>query len=239
VEARSTWGRIYECRFLPRDHIAALDASSGVATGWNPSANNDVKTLLLSGGLLYAGGLFTSVGQPRNHLAAFDPATGLTTAWNPNVDGPVYALAVNGNTGYLGGEFFHIGGQMRSRIGAVDAASGSVTAWDPIGNGFTVRALAPSGGLVYVGGAFWNIGGEYRVGLAALDATTGTATPWNPNPTGNMSNIDGGYPWPSIHAFAISGGTLYAVGSFWQPRSGLVAMPSSTVDALASERGVH
>jgi hypothetical protein len=215
-----------------RNHIAALDTSSGLATGWNPSADNDVLALASNGGVLYAGGLFTTVGQPRNHLAALDPATGLTFAWNPNADGPVYAIAANGNTVYAGGDFTHMGGQLRNRIAAVNAASGSPTTWDPNANGFTVRTLALSEGVVYVGGRFWTIGGEDRIGLAALDATTGAPTPWNPNPSVNMDVF--GIPWPGANAFAFSGGTIYVAGNFWrmggQPQSGLAAVTTATVD---------
>src|SRR6266849_5979537 len=43
-----------------RNNIAALDASSGLATVWNPNANQWVQSLAVSGDTVYAGGYFTS-----------------------------------------------------------------------------------------------------------------------------------------------------------------------------------
>ncbi|MDD5749142.1 MAG: hypothetical protein PHP64_08925, partial [Actinomycetota bacterium] len=43
-----------------RNYIAAIDAGTGNATDWNPNANDDVETLSISGGTIYAGGDFTS-----------------------------------------------------------------------------------------------------------------------------------------------------------------------------------
>ncbi len=62
-----------------RTYIAALDATSGLATAWNPSADNTVQTLVVSGNTVYAGGFFTQIGgQGRNYLASstIAPATG-------------------------------------------------------------------------------------------------------------------------------------------------------------------
>src|SRR2546427_12849804 len=54
-----------------RNRIAALDATSGAATAWNPNANNVVYTLAVSGSTVYAGGGFTGIGGPaRNRIAA-------------------------------------------------------------------------------------------------------------------------------------------------------------------------
>ena len=79
-----------------RNHIAALDASTGLATAWNPGAdgrnrrNGDVGALAVSGSTVYAGGYFTSIGgQTRNHIAALDASSGLATAWDPDANGTV------------------------------------------------------------------------------------------------------------------------------------------------------
>jgi hypothetical protein len=158
-------------------------ATTGLATAWNPGADNNVRALAVSGSTVYAGGYFTSIGgQSRTYIAALDAGTGLATAWNPGaVTLGVDALAVDGSTVYAGGSFSEIGGQSRHYIAALDAATGLATAWNPAANG-TVTALAVSGSTVYAGGGF---GG----GIAALDATTGLATVWNPGRTASYS------PW--------------------------------------------
>ena len=118
-----------------RAAIAALDATTGQATAWNPDASFSygganyspyVFALALSGNTLYAGGHFTSIGgQTRNGIAALDATTGQATAWNPdasfsyggvNYSPDVAALAMSGNTVYVGGGFSRICGQDRCNL---------------------------------------------------------------------------------------------------------------------------
>jgi hypothetical protein len=104
-----------------RNHIAALDATTGAATAWNPNANDFVYALAVSGSTIYAGGDFTSIGgQARNRIAALDAATGAAAVpWNPNASGRVNALALSGTTVYAGGVFNSIGGKAQSYIAAM------------------------------------------------------------------------------------------------------------------------
>ena len=57
-----------------RNNIAALDATTGNATNWNPNADFTVRTLAVSGSTVYVGGNFTSIGQGNSHpwFARFD-----------------------------------------------------------------------------------------------------------------------------------------------------------------------
>jgi hypothetical protein len=181
----------------------------------------------VSGGTVYAGGYFTSIGgQTRTNIAALDSASGVATAWNPNAHGEVDALAVSGGTVYAGGYFTSIGGQPRNRIAALDAASGVATAWDPNADS-NVDALAVSGGTVYAGGYFTSIGGYLRIYIAALDAASGAATAWDPNAN------------DYVFALAVSGGTVYAGGGFTsiggQSQAGVAAISAdaSTATLLA------
>ena len=73
-----------------RNNIAALDATSGTATTWDPNAGDKVNTLAVSGTTVYAGGWFTTIGgQTRNRIAALDATSGTATTWNPNANGYV------------------------------------------------------------------------------------------------------------------------------------------------------
>jgi hypothetical protein len=243
-------------RGQPRNHLAHLDAGGGL-TAWNPSANGSVRALVVNGGTVYAGGDFTSIGEkPRNYIAALDAATGAATAWNPNANATrgygVNALAVSGGTVYAGGGFTSIGGQPRNAIAALDAATGGATGWDPNASG-VVFALAVSGGTVYAGGGFTSIGGQVRVNIAAIDAATGAATAWNPSTDYcEDPRICGS---PIVYALTVSGGTVYAGGSFHSiggaPRNSIAAidattgytttwnanMPAGVVNALAVSGG--
>lgn len=202
----------------PRDGLAALDATSGNATAWNPNPAREfgdpaLTTLAVSGSLVYVSGFFSSVGgQPRNGLAALDVVSGSATAWNPTVPGGTRALAVSGSTVYAGGS---------SALMALDAVTGAASSWNPQPNG-PVNALAVSGTKVYAGGIFTGAGtplGTVR-GVAKLSATGDLDTAWSPNPDG------------SARALAVSGSTVYVGGFFQtiggQPRNGIAAVDAAT-----------
>ena len=200
-------GNFWSIGGVVRNHLAALDATTGAPTNWDPNASGGgVEALAVSGSTVYAGGNFTGIGaQFRSRLAAIDATTGVPTTWDPNATGGVvYALSVSGTTVYAGGDFLNIGLQMRSHIAAISALTGSATAWDPSSSS-TVRALVVSGTTVYAGGDFFNIGGQPRNYIAALDATVNTnnATAWNPIATG------------AVRALALSGTMVYAGGDFF------------------------
>ncbi|MEI7635336.1 MAG: fibronectin type III domain-containing protein, partial [bacterium] len=208
--------------WTPRNHIAALDASTGFATDWNPNADSYVNALAVSGdGLtVYAGGQFTFIGgQTRNRIAALNATGNAITTWNPNANNVVLALAVSGDgtTVYAGGQFTNIGGQPRKYIAALDAAGNAITTWNPSASG-NVSIIAVSGTTVYVGGAFvTSIGGASRNRIAALNASDGLATAWNPNANSY------------VYALAVSGTTVYAGGAFTTvngttPRNRLAAL---------------
>jgi hypothetical protein len=104
-----------------RSYLAALDAATGLATAWNPTADNSVRALALQGPTIYAGGSFSNIGgQARLGLAAVDVANGLATAWSPPGLGStqlrVKALAVSGSTVYVGGPFASVGSSSRSYV---------------------------------------------------------------------------------------------------------------------------
>jgi urease beta subunit len=185
-----------------RSNIAALDASSGAALGWNPGADNMINALAVSGSTVFAGGNFHYIGgQGRNLVAALD-AYGAATAWNPDPSGQwVNALAVSGSTIYVGGNFQTMGGQTRNNIAALNVGSGVATAWDPNADN-QVNALAVSGSTVYAGGSFGSIGGQGRSNLAALDAGSGLATAWSPDANDQVLTI------------AVSGPNVYVGGKF-------------------------
>jgi hypothetical protein len=168
--------------------VAAIDATTGGATAWDPNVPEGVHSLAVNGSTVYLGGGFNTVGgQKRHGLAAVDATTGALTSWDPDVEGGlVDALVVNGSNLYVGGQFTSIGGQPRKLLAAVDLASGVPTSWDPNGGGVfqptdNVFSMAVSGSTVYAGGQFTSAGGQPRNDLAALDISTGAATAWDPN----------------------------------------------------------
>lgn len=189
-----------------RNSVAAVDATSGAVTAWNPNVIQGVTTLVVKGNTVYVGGDFQSIGgQSRRYLAAIDATTGAATSWNPMAQSSVYALAVDESTVYAGGPFLTIGGQSRRFIAALDRTTGLATGWNPTSDQF-VHSLAIRGSTIYAGGEFTVIGGQTRSRIAALDVATGAATAWNPNA--------GGGPFPFVRTIAMSGGGIYAGGQF-------------------------
>jgi hypothetical protein len=214
-----------------RNFIAALDATTGEATSWNPNATDAVLTLAVDGSTVYAGGQFDNIGgEARNDIAALDATTGTATSWDPSANHPVRALAVSGSTVYAGGDFHgvtSIGGADRNYIAALDATTGNATSWDPNasgGVGTSVDALAISGSTVYAGGRFTSIGGQPRSNIAALDAS-GNATIWDPN---SLAPVD---------ALGVSGSTVYAGGQFTniggEARNHIAALDATTGTATS------
>ena len=186
----------------PRSNIAALDATSGAATAWNPGAGGAVWALATAGDTLYAGGIFGSLGgQSRPYAGAVDVTTGIPTAWNPSANDAVTSLAVSGNTVYAGGWFTRIGGRLLNYLAALDATTGAATGWNPSPNG-ELEAVAVSGSTVYAGGWFTAVGGQPRSYLAGIDTATAAPTPWSAGP----DNV--------VYAVAASGSTVYAGGFF-------------------------
>lgn len=215
-----------------RNNLAAVNATSGLVTDWNPDADGWVTAVEPSsdGSKLYVGGFFGQVGGlTRYNLAAVDADTGTVTAWDPGISGgggfgftpPVYALAVDDNTVYVGGDFTDVGSDTRINLAAIDAATGVATSWAPNPD-MAVRDLEIEGGLLYVAGYFGNIAATARSWTAAFCVDDGTLTDWNPAPD------------DSVVALAANSGRVYLAGAFLnvgeQPRSRLAA-----VDAVTGE----
>ena len=209
---------------VARNGLAAIDATTGMATDWNPDANGLVAALAVRGNTVYAGGTFTNVGgQARTYLAALDGTTGQATAWNPSPNADVFGLAVGDSTIFVAGDFIAVGSQLRGRVAEVSLASGLATAFNPNPNG-VAHALLVSGSTLYLGGDFTHIGGAYRSLVAALDPATGLATSWNPA----ISSASD----PDVRALALAGSTLYVGGYFdhcgGQLRSNLAAIDAGS-----------
>ena len=206
---------------VPRTNLAHIRADHSVDPSFNPSVNDAVHTLAVSGSTVYVAGLFTSIGgQTRNKIAALNAADGSVMAFNPNANAGVEALAISsdGSIIYAGGRFTMIGGLPRLSLAALNAADGSATVtFNPsvtgtIGNG-VVSALARSGSTLYVGGSFNTIGGATRDNIAAVSLglpLDGVAVPtFNPSPSRSGCAACG-----SVSALAVSGSTVYAGGDF-------------------------
>ena len=204
----------------PRNGLAAVSATSGLPTTWNPGISGldntiygdpFVTAICVRGSTAYVAGHFNSIGgQVRSGVAQVDLATGGVMPWNPAPPPPsvgwadVTSLALCDSTVLLGGWFTTMGGQERSYCAEVSLTSGLATRWNPRSSG-GVLSLGATRDRAFVGGRFFSIGSQWRErkGLAAFDATTGEVKDWDPNP-------DGWGTW----ALAVTHGHVYVGGYF-------------------------
>ena len=158
----------------PRHKIAALSASTGNATSWNPNANNPVNSIIVSGSYVYTGGYFSIIGgQSRNYIARLSASTGNATTWNPNAENWLYDMALGGSTLYVAGSFVDIGGTPRRYLAAIDTTTGNRRRMNPNSNN-QVHAISLSGSALYAGGYFTSIGGRQVVASPRSTPLPGT-----------------------------------------------------------------
>lgn len=139
----------------PRNNLAAINLSTGLATAWNPNPDGHVEELVLDGGEILVGGNFITIGNAeRLNLAAVNLTSGLaSTFFTPDPNGTVHTIAVSGAAVYLGGFFSNAGGQARQNLAAVNRTTGLAQTWAPTTDD-TVFDLHLAGDSVYIGGPF-------------------------------------------------------------------------------------
>jgi uncharacterized delta-60 repeat protein len=150
----------------PRNNIARLDPTTGLADSLDPNATGGgggytrVHSIAVpADGKILAGGHFTLIGgQPRNNIARLDPITGLADSFNPDAPGLniyVHSIVVQPDGKILaGGEFTSIGGQIRNRIARLDATTGSADSFDPNANDLVRSIAVQPDGKILAGGFF-------------------------------------------------------------------------------------
>jgi hypothetical protein len=198
-----------------RDGLAAIDALTGLATGWNPAPSGGISGLVTAicpkGARVYVGGQFTSIGgQARKHLAALDTNVGFATSWNPGVEPDpdlgfinINDIAVSGQNVFVGGLFGRVGGRDRSGFAVVDSVTGLANYWDHyVSENESVEEFLVDGPTIYVGGYFSTMDTELRNGIAVMDTGTGLLLPWSPRLQASVTTIQ-------LHQ-----GAVYAGGSF-------------------------
>jgi hypothetical protein len=197
-----------------RQHVAAVDATTALATAWDPGIQGTTSipqclAVSADADAVFIGGRFTqSAGEPRINIAGLDPDDGGATSWSHDPNGDVAALERSGTTVYAGGYYSQFAGLARSGLAAFDAASGQALPWNPgtthstypLG-GFAL-ALEVDGTSLYVGGDFHGLGGSPRSYLGAVDAVTGSLLAWDPNADGKVYDL------------LVDGGRVFAAGDF-------------------------
>ncbi len=181
-----------------RNFIARLDATTGAADSFDPSANGPVSSIVVQAdGKILAGGFFTNIGgQMRNHIARLDSTTGLADSFDPNANDRVIAIAVQADGKILAGGDFNgansIGGATRNRIARLDPTTGLADSFNPNANHAVNSIAVQADGKILAGGAFSganSIGGATRNSIARLDPATGVADSFDPNASSFVFSI--------------------------------------------------
>ncbi|CUR58560.1 putative LamG domain protein jellyroll fold domain protein [metagenome] len=170
----------------PAEAVITGNVMSGTASPmWQ--TNGIVRSVLVAGNTIYAGGDFTAVRPPgtnvgsgqsvtRNRVAAFNATTGaVITTFNANANGRVSSMSMSpdGTRLYIAGSFTTVGGVTRNRVAAVNPTTGALITSFNANVGSTVNAVAASSSAVYIGGAFTRVGGVTKSYLASVNPTTG------------------------------------------------------------------
>ena len=198
-----------------RNHLAALDASTGGAMAWNPNPDASVLALAASGGEVYAGGRFVTAGPKvvdRANIAHLNPDGTVDETWNPGagggVDPKVNSLVLSGSRLYVGGSFSTLSDGVNGtgpNLGALEAITGAVdTTWAPSADDQVLAlALSPLADRVYVAGSFLALNGGSDPYLAAVDTSGAVDGSWSSGANAPVA------------ALGVAGdGTIYAGGSF-------------------------
>jgi hypothetical protein len=162
--------------------------SAGPAN-WTPHVlDGKVDAIVVVGGKVVAGGLFTQVATaddpttpiPRSNIFGFDATTGaIDPNFAPVMDNEVESLAVapDGLHVFAGGRFTKVNGVAQKSLAKLRLSDRArITQFKGKTNA-RVKDMALSGGKLYIGGTFATVDGVARVALAALDPTTGALSP--------------------------------------------------------------
>jgi hypothetical protein len=202
-------------------HVAAFDGATGQLLNVNVRANGSVRAMLLANGILYLGGMFTSVQTtPRGELAAVDPGSGAlltsfvppTIAWSGSNAPDVRTLALGTDaTGapslYVGGHFDTANNAAHMSVIRVNPSTGTLdTTFTPAFDVTADDPLQAADQIAWVAGTQDGTAGI----VVAQAGHTNRAYRFDVNGTRLWYMIPDG----DVQAVALAGSTVYLGGHF-------------------------
>ena len=167
---------------VPRSHAAAIDLATGQLLPWAPSPDGDVHAIVVSNGVAYLGGIFTTAGgAPAGNLAAVDTTDGARLAgWPATANGQVNALALRAGALFVGGDFSRVNSARRANLAALTLATGHlITGWRADTDGHVkALALTADASRLIAGGSFTTVDGARHTAVVAISPTTSAIVPW-------------------------------------------------------------
>jgi trimeric autotransporter adhesin len=202
--------------------LAAVDATSGALSAWNPGIGDGTSmgeyavSMDIHDNALYLAGTFTTLaGQNRPFLGAVDLNSGDLLSWDPEVISEISKIRIAGNSAYVLGDFEDgIAGAIREHgIAAIDLTTALTTEWNPDFNSTAIADFALTDTDIYVASYYDVVNGEERPGLASFSLATGELNPWHPD---LGSALEGNW---DVQTVAASPTRLYVGGGFiWMGR---------------------
>lgn len=208
-------------------NLIAIDATSGIPTGFAPQLDDEVNTIkFVSDGLLI-GGAFSVINQLfYQGIAIIDTINGTPISWQADCNGIVNDIKISGNTIYVGGTFTSIGGQTRTNLASLNYATHDASSWDPQVSG-SVYSLELANGHLYVGGLFSMVGNSQRNNAASFSVLNNLSLDnWSPNVNALVS------------AIKVKNESVFLAGTFTQVNAtsiqGIAKVDSSATATLSS-----
>jgi len=196
------------------NYLAKIDIPTSICYPVWCYSDQEVHTLGMSGGKLYAGGDFVELGfKKRSGAAAIDMVADTMTSWDPEPGGgDVYCMAAGPSKIYLGGSFEGAGPGTYSTslfIVSTDPVTGMPDPFTTFNTDLypasSVNQIVYNDGNLYISGAFTGAWTYTRNGLAKVNATTGALDMlWHPAPVS----------FSSINALAADSSNIYIGGTF-------------------------
>jgi hypothetical protein len=185
-------------------------------SGWWPlgtgMSSGGINVIRAQGGLIYAGGSFTTAGGiTANRIAVWNGSTwaSLGIGAANGLNGTVNSILVDGADLYVGGSFTMAGGATARAIAKWNGSS-----WSPVGQGFfhtstaNVSDLTKIGSHLYACGSFTNAGGSVVTrGIARWDGVK-----WESLGSGIGNEASAGVA--RGYALAAWGNDLFVSGTF-------------------------
>ncbi|MGH7991033.1 MAG: hypothetical protein ACREDS_12695, partial [Limisphaerales bacterium] len=130
-----------------------------------------VRTMVVNGSLIYAGGSFTNSGtQAVTNIAVWNGST--WSAVGGGANGIVYGLTINGGNLYAGGSFTQVGSTAANYVAEWDGLN-----WSALGSGLNgaVSSVAIFNDQVCVTGGFTSAGGIFATNFAIWNGSSWSA----------------------------------------------------------------
>jgi hypothetical protein len=180
------WGSDMVWRFC----AAAINATTGIPTHWNPDPSSLPTNVEVGGGKVYLAGYFTTIyfdtsNEPRPHLAEFTeviPGNTSSGALTGRFAGSFPSLTMIEGLELADGKLFYASTYTFGNFLQIyDVTAGSSFPYSvPLDGPVYDIALDQAHGTFFLGGSFASVQGQPRANLAALNLADGTVVPsWN------------------------------------------------------------